>query len=95
MLLVPRQLLRSGMTGTVPYYGGRFTPAQAWAAAHPSQPAPGAPAASPAGHPALFALFENALKRIDPNTKAALEHLHDTGVLTDAEYDEMVKRSSG
>jgi hypothetical protein len=35
MLLVPRQLQRAGMTGSVPYYGGRFTPAQAYAAAHP------------------------------------------------------------
>ncbi|HET7194540.1 MAG TPA: hypothetical protein VFI99_06070 [Nocardioides sp.] len=40
MLLVPRQLRRSGMTGSVPYYGGRFTPAQAWAASHPSGPPP-------------------------------------------------------
>jgi hypothetical protein len=29
MRLVPRQLRRAGMTGNVPYYGGRFTPAQA------------------------------------------------------------------
>jgi hypothetical protein len=35
MLLVPRQLRRMGMTGNVPYYGGRFTPAQAYAASHP------------------------------------------------------------
>ena len=35
MLLVPRQLQRAGMTGDVPYYGGRFTPAQAYAASHP------------------------------------------------------------
>ena len=40
MLLVPRQLRRSGMTGSVPYYGGRFTPAQAWAASHPTGPPP-------------------------------------------------------
>jgi hypothetical protein len=41
MLLVPKQLRRAGMTGNVPYYGGRFTPAQAYAAAHPSgRPAP-------------------------------------------------------
>ena len=40
MLLVPRQLRRSGMTGNVPYYGGRFTPAQAWAASHPTGPPP-------------------------------------------------------
>lgn len=35
MLLVPKQLARAGMTGNVPYYGGRFTPAQAYAASHP------------------------------------------------------------
>jgi hypothetical protein len=40
MLLVPRQLRRVGMTGNVPYYGGRFTPAQAYAASHPAHPAP-------------------------------------------------------
>ena len=40
MLLVPRQLMRSGMTGGVPYYGGRFTPSQAYAASHPSAPPP-------------------------------------------------------
>ena len=35
VVLVPRQLRMTGMTGDVPYYGGRFTPAQAYAAAHP------------------------------------------------------------
>jgi len=40
MLLVPKQLLRSGMTGNVPYYGGRFSPAQAYAVSHPPQPPP-------------------------------------------------------
>lgn len=40
MLLVPRQLRRVGMTGDVPYYGGRFTPAQAYAASHRAAPAP-------------------------------------------------------
>ena len=45
MLLVPRQLRRLGMTGDVPYYGGRFTPAQAYAAAHPhTRPAEPPPA---------------------------------------------------
>ncbi|HZO64093.1 MAG TPA: SHOCT domain-containing protein [Kribbellaceae bacterium] len=43
MLLVPRQLRRVGMTGDVPYYGGRFTPAQAYAAAHPPAPPVGRP----------------------------------------------------
>ena len=40
MLLVPRQLKRVGMTGGVAYYGGRLTPAQAYAASHPSAPRP-------------------------------------------------------
>ena len=48
MLLVPRQLRRVGMTGDVPYYGGRFTPAQAYAASHPrARPAAPPPRASP------------------------------------------------
>ena len=47
MLLVPRQLRRAGLTGDVPYYGGRFTPAQAYAASHPSSPQAPAPARSP------------------------------------------------
>lgn len=40
MLLVPRELQRVGMTGNVPYYGGRLSPAQAYAASHPAPPAP-------------------------------------------------------
>ena len=38
MRLVPRQLQRVGMTGDVPYYGGRFTPAQAYAISYPKRP---------------------------------------------------------
>ena len=52
MLLVPRQLQRAGMTGDVPYYGGRFTPAQAYAARTsraPVAPALRAPVRAP--HP--------------------------------------------
>ena len=30
MLLVPKQLQRVGMTGMMPYYGGRLSPAQAY-----------------------------------------------------------------
>ncbi|WP_433295625.1 SHOCT domain-containing protein [Actinoplanes sp. CA-030573] len=50
MLLVPKQLRRSGMTGDVPYYGGRFTPAQAYAASHPPRPRP-RPTATPEPDP--------------------------------------------
>jgi len=53
MLLVPRQLQRVGMTGDVPYYGGRFTPAQAYAASHPRARPAGPP---PPSRPELAAL---------------------------------------
>ena len=55
VLLVPRQLRRVGMTGDVPYYGGRFTPAQAYAAAHP-RARPAGPAPSSRGDQQLAAL---------------------------------------
>ena len=78
MRLVPRQLRRTGMTGNVPYYGGRFTPAQAYAAAHPSRyvrrPVAGSPPASA------------------EQTLGALQHLLDTGVITRAEYEELRTR---
>ena len=44
MLLVPKQLRRSGMTGDVPYYGGRLSPAQAYAASHTPRRRPRPPA---------------------------------------------------
>ena|SRR5215210_3092253 len=95
MLLVPRQLLRSGMTGNVPYYGGRFTPAQAYAASHPS--APSAPEVAPdaagmfgvAGVPAADPV-KSPETRAD--SQAALQHLLSTGVITQAEYDQLQAR---
>jgi hypothetical protein len=63
------------MTGSVPYYGGRFTPAQAYAASHPPPPVPPA-AEQPPARPAQ-----------DP--MEALQHLLDTGVLTQQEFDEL------
>ena len=80
MILVPRQLRRSGMTGSVPYYGGRFTPAQAWAASHPGPP-PAPPPAAPA-----------PTDKRDP--REALRQLRDSGVLTDEEYDELLARTN-
>jgi hypothetical protein len=75
MRLVPRQLLRAGMTGNVPYYGGRLTPAQAYAASHPPPPPPPPPA--PAPPPAAGS---------GPDPLGALQHLLDTGVITAEEY---------
>ena len=79
MLLVPRQLQRVGMTGDVPYYGGRFSPAQAYAASHPRArpvaPRPVAPRPAP---------------RADQ--LAALQHLLDTGVITAEEHRTLLDR---
>jgi hypothetical protein len=83
MLLVPRQLMRSGMTGNVPYYGGRFTPAQAYAASHPPpRPAPPPQPAPPADMPAAAPAPADTAE-----TLRSLQHLLDTGVLTQDEYD--------
>jgi hypothetical protein len=79
MLLVPRQLMRSGMTGGVPYYGGRFSPSQAYAASHPSAPTP--------------AMKADAPPTRQPDTEAALRHLRDSGVLDAEEYAELMSRT--
>jgi len=84
MLLVPRQLQRVGMTGDVPYYGGRFTPAQAYAASHPrARPVAPQPAAPQPVAPR-------------PGTRAAqlaaLQHLLDTGVITAEEHRTLLDR---
>jgi hypothetical protein len=79
VVLVPRQIRMTGMTGTVPYYGGRFTPAQAYAAAHPPRPQVPPPAAQPPARPSQ-----------DP--AEALQHLLDTGVLTQEEFDGLRER---
>jgi hypothetical protein len=92
MLLVPRQLQRSGMTGNVPYYGGRFTPAQAYAASHPNRRPPGsAPPTDQAG----VATGHTAMpepSRSAADSLAALQHLQDTGVITPEEYAELRAR---
>ena len=79
MLLVPRQLQRAGMTGDVPYYGGRFTPEQAYAASHPAvrrSPPPGTQPAPRQSQP--------------PGARAgalrSLQDLLDTAVITPEEY---------
>ena len=78
MRLVPRQLQRAGMTGNVPYYGGRLTPAQAYAAYHPPPPPTVAPPAPVA--------------RSGPDPLPALQHLFDTGVITAEEYRDLRAR---
>jgi hypothetical protein len=95
MLLVPRQLLRSGMTGNVPYYGGRFTPAQAYAASHPSAPTSPEVAPDAAGRLDLARVpsadpVKSSATRAD--SQAALQHLLSTGVITQVEYDQLQVR---
>ena len=85
MLLVPRQLQRVGMTGDVPYYGGRLTPAQAYAASHPrARPVAPPPPSSmrQAGPPPP--------SRADQ--LAALQHLLDTGVISPEEHRQLRDR---
>ena len=84
MLLVPRQLQRVGMTGDVPYYGGRFTPAQAYAASHPrARPVAPRPVAPRPVAPRPGARADQL---------AALQHLLDTGVITPEEHRALLDR---
>jgi hypothetical protein len=97
MLLVPRQLRRAGMTGNVPYYGGRFSPAQAYAAAHPSgsgRPVAGSTAAAigRARGPAFGQSLPASRAENQADALAALQHLLDTGVITTGEYEELRSR---
>jgi hypothetical protein len=85
MLLVPRQLVRVGMTGDVPYYGGRLSPAQAYAASHPARRPPSAPAFPPPSSPSPAP--KQAVPASDPgDTLAALQQLLDTGVISADEH---------
>jgi hypothetical protein len=74
----------TGMTGNVPYYGGRLSPAQAYAASHPRRDVPfptvappprTAPPQPPAPPPAPR-----------PDALEALDRLLESGVVTDEEY---------
>ena len=86
MLLVPKQLRRAGMTGVVPYFGGRFTPAQAYAASHPThRPGPPRPAATSTQPPAPAAA-------VPTDARVALANLRDAGVITPEEYADLCTR---
>jgi hypothetical protein len=97
MLLVPKQLMRAGMTGNVPYYGGRFTPAQAYAASHPGwRPGPGPTLAS--GPLVRTPMPEGGPPAPPPPAKdpaytlQALQNLLDAGVITPEEYERLRSR---
>jgi len=86
VVLVPRQIRMTGITGNVPYYGGRMSPAQAYAASHPAPPPQPAPQASPP--PAAPVASP---PRRDP--AEALQDLLDQGVITRAEHDDLLARA--
>jgi hypothetical protein len=85
VVLVPRQLQMTGMTGNVPYYGGRLSPAQAYAAAHPQRAAP-PPAPAPPPPPPQAP----AAPRPDP--VEALDGLLASGVISEEEYHRLRER---
>jgi hypothetical protein len=96
MLLVPRQLRRAGMTGNVPYYGGRFSPAQAYAASHPTAPPPRFADPMTAGGAFVRAPVPTphsvAPERTEQDTEMALQQLLNTGVISHAEFQELRAR---
>ena len=89
------------MTGNVPYYGGRFTAQQAYAAAHPytggpgptsavprfgpPPPAPPPPAPPPPAAPGSGAPMSDPL--------SALQQLFDAGVITRDELQQLRARA--
>ena len=87
MLLVPRQLQRVGMTGDVPYYGGRFSPAQAYAASHPRARPVAPPPPPPARARPVVAPTPSRADQL-----AALQHLLDTGVISPEEHQQLRNR---
>ena len=91
MLLVPRQLARAGMTGDVPYYGGRFSPAQAYAASHPRQAAggPQSPTPRPTPPPPPPSPAKQAAQL------EALQQLRDDGLISAAEHARLASRVTG
>jgi hypothetical protein len=99
MLLVPRQLQRVGMTGAVPYYGGRFTPAQAYGASHPTAPPPSFADPMTGGAFVRAPVPSKSAPASSPapsqaDTEAALQQLLNTGVISQVEFQELRARAA-
>jgi hypothetical protein len=97
MLLVPKQLQRVGMTGAVPYYGGRFTPAQAYAASHPTAPPPSFADPMTGGAFVRAPVPSQSPTSDTPapsqtDAEAALQQLLNTGVISQVEFQELRAR---
>jgi hypothetical protein len=93
MLLVPKQLQRVGMTGMMPYYGGRLSPAQAYGASHPTAPPPSFAKPVTTGGAFTRAPGQSAPPSSPPGTQAALQHLLDAGVITQVEFQQLRART--
>jgi hypothetical protein len=89
MILVPRQLRRASMTGQVPYYGGRLTPAHIYALEHPGEPVPPSLGVRP-GWSAPPSREPEQPK--EPEALLRLRALRDQGVITDEEHDTFAAR---
>jgi hypothetical protein len=85
VVLVPRQLRMTGMTGDVPFYGGRLSPAQAYAASHTRRAAPPPPPPPPPAPP-----LPPPAPRADP--VEALDGLLASGVISEEEYHQLRER---
>jgi hypothetical protein len=87
MILVPRQLQRAGMTGQVPYYGGRLTPAQIYSLQHPKEQVPPS-----VRHPPMTRSASAPKQPQEPGVVRQLRKLRDEGVLTDDEFATIAAR---
>jgi hypothetical protein len=93
MILVPRQLQRASMTGQVPYYGGRLTPAHIYAIEHPGEPVPPSLGFRPGRAPAPPSRkAEQSEEPREPEALLRLRELHDQGVITDEELETFAAR---
>ena len=100
MLLVPKQLQRVGMTGNVPYYGGRFSPAQAYGASHPTAPPPSFADPMTGGAFVRGAVPSTGQPPPTPeppapsqaDAEAALQQLRSSGVISEVEFHELWAR---
>ena len=78
MILVPRQLQRAGMTGRVPYYGGRLTPAHIYSLQHPGGELPPSLQLPP--------MSRSATTPKEPKMMRQLRKMREKGVISPEEF---------